>query len=425
MGRPCADPPLLSPRRGRRGRGGGAWHGALLGESAGVTVLLGTIALLATLAWLAGVVWFIRFFRPPAIEVAGQVTLLLAVTGRTEGLPPLFAALARQTLRPRRMLVAVEAESDPALDQVRELEHLLPFPVEVVIAGLDDTRSQKATNMMAACARVDADDDALVLLDADILPQDHWLSWLATPAMNGAADVVTGYRWHALDGAGPGRHVVAWLDRSLALGPRFLASGLVWGGSVAISREAFARMDLAGALSRTFSTDGAISRRARAMGLRVLTRRAVLLPTPPEGGDREAIAFKTRQLQIVHVYVPSLWVWLGVAVHAEALALPVALLGLAGDAVALGFLAAIAAAGLARAVLHDRVTRAVGIREDVAARLAQLALGVLAPVTAPAAAALFWTSARTRVIRWRHIDYEVLGPEQVRVLRRRTPGDAA
>ena len=299
-----------------------------------MTALLGTIALLATLAWLAGVWWFLRFFRPPAVAAEGVVTLLLAVTGRTEGLPPLFAALARQTLRPRRMLVAVEAEADPALAQVRELEHVLPFPIEIMVAGLDDTRSQKATNMIAALARVDARDDALVLLDADILPQDHWLSWLATPALNGAADVVTGYRWHALDGAGPGRHVVAWLDRSLALGPRFLASGLVWGGSVAIARDALARMDLAGALSRTFSTDGAISRRARMLGLRVLTRRAVLLPTPPEGGDREAIAFKTRQLQIVHVYVPGLWVALGMALHAEALALPLLLLALAGDAAA-------------------------------------------------------------------------------------------
>ena len=390
-----------------------------------MTILLGTIALLATCAWLAGVAWFLRFFRAPAIEVPGRVTLLLAVTGRTEGLPPLFAALARQTLRPRRMLVAIEAETDPALAQVRELEHLLPFPVEIVVAGLDDTRSQKATNMIAALARVDVDDDALVLLDADILPQDHWLSWLATPALNGAADLVTGYRWHALDGAGPARHVVAWLDRSLALGPRFLASGLVWGGSVAIARDALARMDLADALARTFSTDGAISRRARALGLRVLTRRAVLLPTPPEGGDREAIAFKTRQLQIVHVYVPSLWVWLGVALHAEALVLPLAVLGLGGDGVALGFVAAVGAVGVARALLQDRVTRAVGIREGMPARAAQVALGALAPVTAPAVAALFWTSARTRVIRWRHIEYEVMGPEDVRVLRRHPPGAAA
>ena len=52
-----------------------------------MTIALGTVALLATLAWLAGVIWFVRFFRPPAIEVPGQVTLLLAVTGRTEGLP--------------------------------------------------------------------------------------------------------------------------------------------------------------------------------------------------------------------------------------------------------------------------------------------------------------------------------------------------
>ena len=68
-----------------------------------MTVLLGTAALLATLAWLAGVVWFLRFFRAPAIAVPGRVTLLLAVTGRTAGLPALFAALARQTLCPRRI----------------------------------------------------------------------------------------------------------------------------------------------------------------------------------------------------------------------------------------------------------------------------------------------------------------------------------
>ena len=390
-----------------------------------MSALLGILALCGSLAWLAGVLWFLRHFRRPMVQAEGRVTLLLAVTGRTDGLPPLFEALARQTLRPRRMLAAVESEADPAFAQVRELAPLLPFPVEIVVAGLDDTRSQKATNMIAALARLDGAEDALVLLDADILPQETWLSWLATPALNGAADLVTGYRWHALDGAGPGRHVVGWLDRSLALGPRFVASGLVWGGSVAIARDALARMDLADALSRTFSTDGAISRRARALGLRVLTRRAVLLPTPPEGGDREAIAFKRRQLQIVHVYVPRLWAWLGAVLHAEALALPLLLMALAGDRVAAGFVAALVALGLLRALLHDHVTRAIGVTEGGAARLAQILLGACVPACAPAVAALFWTSARTRVIRWRHVEYEVLGPEDVRVLRRHAPGAAA
>jgi hypothetical protein len=178
--------------------------------------LPGTLALLAGLAWLAGVLWFLRHFRAPAVAADGRVSLLLAVTGRTYGLPPLLAALARQTLRPRRLIAAVESESDPAFAQLRELAPALPFPVEIVVAGLDDSRSQKATNMIAGLRRIDDHDDALVLLDADILPQDQWLSWLATPALNGTAEVVTGYRWHALDGAGPARHLVA----RRRLGPR-------------------------------------------------------------------------------------------------------------------------------------------------------------------------------------------------------------
>jgi hypothetical protein len=130
-------------------------------------------------------------------------------------------------------------------------------------------------------------------------------------------------------------------------------------------------------------------------------------------------------LQIVHVYVPSLWAWLGLALHAEALVLPLALVGLGGNGLALGFVGAVSAVGVARALLHDRVTRAVGIQERLPARAAQVALGALAPITAPAVVALFWTSARTRVIRWRHVEYEVRGPENVRVLRRHQPGAAA
>ena len=59
------------------------------------------------------------------------------------------------------------------------------------------------------------------------------------------------------------------------------------------------------------------------------------------------------------------------------------------------------------------------------ARLLQIAIGTCVPLTSAAVAALFWTSARTRVIRWRHVEYEVLGPDEVRVLRRHAPGATA
>lgn len=387
--------------------------------------LPGTIALLAGLAWLAGVVWFLRHFRAPAVAAEGRVSLLLAVTGRTAGLPLLFAALARQTLRPRRLIAAVESEADPAFAQLRELAPSLPFPVEIVVAGIDDSRSQKATNLIAGLRLVDAQDDALVLLDADILPQDQWLSWLATPALNGTAEVVTGYRWHALDGAGPGRHLVGWLDRTLALGPRFVAARHLWGGSIALSRAAVARMNIPGALDRCFSDDGAIGRRARALHLRVLTRRAVLVPTPREGGDWNALAFMRRQLQIVRLNATGLWWLMGGVLAMEAASLLLLAMALAGDAAALGWLAPLCAIGLLRALLQDRVTRAVGIREGGLARAGQWLAGAAVPLTAPLLLLLFASSARTRIIRWRHLTYEVRGPDDVRVLRRTAHGGAA
>lgn len=390
-----------------------------------MTALLATLALLGVAGWLSGVIWFLAWFAPPSRHEHGAVTLILAVTGRTQGLPHLFASLAHQTLRPRRMIAAVESEADPAFAQLAELTPMLPFPVETVVAGLDDRRSQKATNMIAALARVDADDEAIVFLDADIVPQDDWLSALATPALVGHADLVTGYRWHRVEGAGPVRHMVAWLDRAIALGPRFVATGMVWGGSVAIAREALARMDLPGALASTFSTDGAISRRARALGLHVLTRRAVLVPTPPEGGDREAWAFKKRQLQIVHVYTPGLWLAMGALLHMEACALPLLLLALLGNVAAGWCVALLMLIGGGRALAHDRVGRAVGVRDRGAGLIGQVLFGVLAPFSAPFTLALYWASARARRIRWRHVEYEVLGPDQVRVVRRHAPGATA
>ena len=390
-----------------------------------MTATLATLAFLGVAGWLSGVVWFLAWFALPSRHEQGAVTLVLAVTGRTAGLPLLFSALARQSLPPRRLLAVVESEADPAFAQIAELAPTLPFPVETIVAGLDDSRSQKATNLIAALAHVDPRDDVIVLLDADIVPQDNWLSALATPALAGNADLVTGYRWHRVEGAGPVRHMVAWLDRAIALGPRFVAMGMVWGGSVAISGAALARMDLAGALSSTFSTDGAISRRARSLGLRVLTRRAVLVPTPPEGGEREAWAFKKRQLQIVHVYTPGLWAAMGVLLHMEACALPLLLLALGGDTAAGWCVALLMLIGAGRAAAHDRVGRAVGVLDRGAGLAGQVLFGMLAPFSAPFTLSLYWASAWARRIRWRHVEYEVLGPEQVRVVKRHAPGATA
>ena len=385
----------------------------------------GVLALAASLGWLLPGLWFLARFRAPSLPEAGCVTLLLCATGRNPHLPALFAALAAQTLPPRRLVVAVESEADPAFAQVAELAPTLSFPVETVVAGTAAHRSQKATSLIAAARRVDEQDQAVVLLDADILPPPEWLSWLASPAIRGSWDIVSGYRWQLARQGGPARQFVTWLDRGFAIGPRQMVFRQVWGGSTAISAAAFARLDLPATLERTLSTDGAISRRAKALGLRMLMRRSVLLPTPSEGGERGALGFQRRQIQLYRIYAPASYAGLCAIFAAEAAGVLLLPAALAGGGAAAAWLAALAAAGLARAALHEAIARRLAVADPPAARLAQAAAGLLSPLVALFALALALSVLGARRLRWRHVDYEVTGPDSVRVLVRRAPEGAA
>ncbi len=361
--------------------------------------------------------WRLRRLRLQAVRADGRVTLILPVAGRAPGLPALFRALAAQTLRPRRVVAVVESEADPAHALVRALAPSCPFPVELRVAGQVPWRGQKNTNLLAGFAAVDAEDDAVVLLDADIRPQPWWLSALATPAITGEYDVVTGFRWQLLGGRGPVGHVVAFIDRMaavLVLPPRF---GLVWGGSVGLSRRALAVLDPPALLDRALVDDLTIGKAAKRRGLRLLARGALVVPTPAEGGALAQWAFMRRQIQVVRICQPVFWCCLMVLAHLSVFGWLGAFLALP-DPAAAAMLLGLSGFGAAWAVLHARLGARIGAPDAPAGLAAQMLVGAVPPLADGFLLVLGWTMLRPRRLRWRHVEYEVRGPRSVRVLRR-------
>ena len=377
---------------------------------------LPALALLPAALFASLAAWRLRRLRFPAVRAEGRVTLILPVAGRAPGLPALFRALAAQTLAPRRLVAVVESEADPAHALVRDLAPSCPFPVELRVGGQVPWRGQKNTNLLAGFAAVDAD-DAVVLLDANIRPQPWWLSALATPALTGEFDVVTGFRWQLLHGLGPVGHVVAFIDRMAAvmvLPPRF---GLVWGGSVGLSRRALAVLDPPALLDRALVDDLTIGEAAKRRGLRILARGALVVPTPAEGGARAQWAFMRRQIQVVRICQPVFWCCLMELAHLSVLGWLGALLALP-DRAAAAMLLGLSGLGAARAMLHARLGARIGARDAPGDLVAQMLVGAVPPLADGFLAVLGWTMLRPRRLRWRHVEYEVRGPQAVRVLRR-------
>jgi Glycosyl transferase family 21 len=270
-----------------------------------------------------------------------------------------------------------------------------------------DHRGQKCTNILAAMSRLTPADRFVVMLDADICPQPWWLTALVGPLAAGRAEVVNGYRWMVPQPPHLAALMIADIDHRLAVFPRFASAGALWGGSLAMTREALEMVDLPSAFERQIVEDMPIADRIAETGLRLLTRRAVRVPTPLRGGWFDMWAFGRRQSQFVRIYRPRLWLIAGVMASADLLARVILVWDLfaARAMAALAILACAAALGSATAELRFAIGRRIGAADGLATRVR---LHLLIWATLPIGAfyvGLIWAGAVASPIRWAHVRY--------------------
>lgn len=383
------------------------------------------IVITSAMGSLACVVLFLAKLRIPASGPVAGIVLILPATGSLDNLETLLAALGRQSVRARRLIIAVESPSDPAFRRATELAKTHREPtIDVVVAGVSNRRGQKCTNILAALTRLAAEDRFVVMLDADICPQPWWLAALVAPLATGGADLVNGYRWLVPKPPTLASVLVAQIDRGLAVLPRLAAAGMVWGGSLALTREALEVLDLAKTLDREVVEDVPIGNRVTETRLRLLTRRALRVPTPLAGSWRELWAFGRRQGQFVRLYRPRLWWCASLIATADFLgriALAWDMLA-AGSMPALRVLALIAASGSVATELRRAVGRRIGAADGLACTSYQhLLTWAILPVGAWYVS-LIWASACTSVVRWAHVQYSLDRSGQVLAARRHPYG---
>jgi hypothetical protein len=330
------------------------------------------------------------------------------VTGTLPGLEDLLAALTAQSLRPRRLIVSVEAHQDPAYRRVVTLADRFPqLNIELVVAGLSPLRSQKCTNLLAALAQLEPDEEYIVMLDADIRPQPWWLAMLVAPLAAGRADLVNGYRWPMPTRMSPGIVLVAAIDRAIAVLPRVRWTRPAWGGSLAFTRSALAVLDLPNTIERALTEDLPIGDRAAQMGLRVLTRRAIRPPTPLTGNFCEGWRFARRQYQLIRLYRPGLWCFAAFVVTTDLAARIALMSNLLGWGAALPATLVLACLGSTATEIRLAIGRKLGVPDGIGFRVAQhLLVWTILPAPIFHASVIWGGAVRSPVV-WRHVRYAV------------------
>jgi cellulose synthase/poly-beta-1,6-N-acetylglucosamine synthase-like glycosyltransferase len=390
------------------------------------------LLLLQSLLSLRGGFRYLSYFRSELLSApetyAPRATVVVPCRGLDEGLDENLAALFLQDYPEYEIVFVSDSADDPALevagDSAARLTPGRPAVrrVRAVVAGRADGRGQKVHNLLAAVRAADPSSEVFVFVDTDARPRADWLRSLVAPLGDGRVGAATGYRWFVARG-GLASHLRSVWNASIAsaLGGNE-TSNFCWGGSTAIRRETFDRLNIPGEWRGALSDDFALTRAVRRAGLPI--RFVPRCLTASHGGCTfaELFEFTTRQLKITRVYAPHLWRVVLVSnllfalVFFGGLALTAARAATGRTCAApLALLAAIFAAGSLKAALRLRAV-SLALGGDAVRARAVAAHLALWPLTSALFAWNALAAAASRRLTWRGIRYELRSPGETVVL---------
>jgi ceramide glucosyltransferase len=276
---------------------------------AAVVLLQSIVSLRGGVRWLAYFRRELGAKRPLYLPFASVV---VPCRGLDQGLRANFSALFAQHYPAYEIVFVSDSPEDPSLavaEEVRrEFEGESVARARFVAAGRAKESGQKVHNLRAAVGECDAASEVFVFVDSDARPSPQWLRALVAPLSDEGVGAATGYRWFLPVVGGLASQLRAVWNASIAsaLGADG-ARNFCWGGSTAVRRETFERLNMRERWRGTLSDDFALTRALQEARLPVHFVPACLTASLEDCRFRGLLEFTTRQLKITRVYAPGLW----------------------------------------------------------------------------------------------------------------------
>jgi cellulose synthase/poly-beta-1,6-N-acetylglucosamine synthase-like glycosyltransferase len=393
---------------------------------AGISILLGLLS-------LRGGVRFVRYLQKELTselpDYAPFATVFVPCRGLDAGLKENVLSLFAQDYPAFEIIFVSDSDDDPAFAVIEDARRQYDQPtgplIQTIVAGRATDTGQKVHNLRGAVSKAHRRSQVFVFTDTDARPQEFWLRALVATLQDEKIGAATGYRWFVAQ-SGFATHLLTVWNAAIAssLGKNS-DQNFCWGGSTAIRRETFERLQIAERWRGTLSDDFTVTRVLHAENLPIKFVPHCLTPSHHPMRFRNLLEFTTRQLKITRVYATHLWrsVLIGSVIFCLAffgglvLVIARALLGLS-FLTPLVLVLLILAMGVVKS--HLRLRAVAMIIEH--ARMKSLAT-TLAHVTLwPFASALFvWNALAaviSRRITWRGITYELKSPTETWIVSR-------
>ncbi len=269
------------------------------------------------LVWLSfrsfmGGIRYRRFFRKELAlsrsDFTPFATVIAPCRGLETGLAENLTALFEQDYPGYEIVFVVDDPGDPCAAVIERLAAAYEVRSSIVVAPQAIDSGQKVENLRHGVLHASDGSEVLVFVDSDARPSKRWLRSLIAPLQETGVGAATGYRWFISDEPTFASELRSAWNASItsALGPD-RETNFCWGGSTAIRRETFDRLNIRERWLGTLSDDFTVTTVLREAGMPVVFVPQALTPSFGNCTFRELVSFTTRQMKITRVYAPPLW----------------------------------------------------------------------------------------------------------------------
>ena len=383
------------------------------------------IAIGLYLLW-SGVQWLgyaRRRLRGDPGSYAPRAAVLCPCKGLEPGLERNLAALTEFNYENYEVFFILASENDPAHSAVKRIAEASRIPAHVVIAEQPQGCGEKVNNLRVAVQQLDESFEVFVFADSDGRPGKSWLRRLVAPLSDSHIGAITTMRWLIPTRANLASALLAVWNASIVTLLRENGKNFCWGGGTAISRLVFEQTRVLEEWSHSVSDDYSMTRALERANRPIVFLPDCLTPSFVNTDWPGLLEFTNRQILITRIYSNNTWASAAIThlLYCATLALGAYLTLLnvlatlpAFHLVVLTFvpmlLAAIRGAIRLLAVTETLPTERSQIMDQASA---YIVLGAFVPFLF---LLNFTASLLTRRIRWRGVTYELISPQQTRIL---------
>ena len=364
----------------------------------------------------------------PLAEFAPYVSIFAPCRGLEDELDDNLRALFQQDYPAYQIIFISDSADDPSLGLIRKLtqDRMNRIPTKIIVAGPAVDCGQKVHNLRTAIASADSRSEVFVFVDTDARPQAKWLRSLVGPLADERVGAATGYRWFVPVAGGLASQLRAVWNASIAsaLGAD-RDKNFCWGGSTAIRRATFEKLQVSERWRGTVSDDFTLTRALQDARLPIHFVPACLVPALDSCRIRELFEFTNRQLKITRVYAPHLWkpVLIGSFLFCLVFfggSLLVVARAVKHDSIAIPLMLLLVIYLLGTFKAHIRMKAVVSVMPAYARELRRgwVFHLILWPFTSALYLCNALVAAASRRIKWRGITYELKSPTEAVIIAR-------